>query len=205
MNKQISTLIHNLTTHNMAGYFVNTREELLLLIKELLPPGSSVGCGDSITLEETGVFQFLRNGDYVFYDKFAPGLSKEQKRKIYLDNFSADTFISSANAITMDGAILNIDGNGSRVAPMLYGPNQVILVIGRNKITSDVDAAIKRARQTAAPMDAKRLGKNTPCTSLMRCIDCRHKERICNDFVLITGQFVKDRIKVIIINEELGF
>lgn len=205
MNKQISTLIHNLTTHNMTGYFVNTREELLLLIKELLPPGSSVGCGDSVTLEETGVFQFLRNGDYVFYDKFAPGLSKEQKRKIYLDNFSADTFISSANAITMDGAILNIDGNGSRVAPMLYGPNQVILVIGRNKITSDVDAAIKRARQTAAPMDAKRLGKNTPCTSLMRCIDCRHKERICNDFVLITGQFVKDRIKVIIINEELGF
>lgn len=205
MNEQISTLIHNLNTHNMTGYFVNTREELLLLIKNLLPLESSVGCGDSVTLEEAGVFQFLRDGDYLFYDKFAPGLSKEQKRKIYLDNFSADTFISSANAVTMDGAIFNIDGNGSRVAPMLYGPNQVLIVIGINKITNDVDSAIIRTRQTAAPLDAKRLEKNTPCTSLLRCIDCKHRERICNDFVLITGQFVKDRIKVIIINENLGF
>lgn len=204
MNEQISTLIHNLNTHNMTGYFVNTREELLLLIKNLLPLESSVGCGDSVTLEEAGVFQFLRDGDYLFYDKFAPGLSKEQKRKIYLDNFSADTFISSANAVTMDGAIFNIDGNGSRVAPMLYGPNQVLIVIGINKITNDVDSAIIRTRQTAAPLDAKRLEKNTPCTSLLRCIDCKHRERICNDFVLITGQFVKDRIKVIIINENLG-
>ena len=205
MNQDITTLIHNLRAHNMAGYFVNTREELLHLIKCLLPLGSSVGCGDSVTLEEAGVFQFLRDNDYLFYDKFAPGLSKEQKRKIYLDNFSADTFISSANAVTLDGAIFNIDGNGSRVAPMLYGPNQVLIVIGINKITNDVDSAIKRARQTVAPLDAKRLGKNTPCTSLLRCIDCMHKERICNDFVLITGQFIKDRIKVIIINENLGF
>ena len=205
MNQQISTLIHNLSTHNMAGFFVNTREELFLLIKKLIPLGSTVGCGDSVTLEETGVFQFLRNRDYIFYDKYASGLSKEQKRKIYLDNFSADTFISSANAVTMDGTIFNIDGNGSRVAPMLYGPSQVIIVIGTNKISDDVDSAIKRARQTAAPLDAKRLGKNTPCTSLHRCIDCKHKKRICNDFVLITGQFVKDRIKVIIINEDLGF
>lgn len=205
MNEQISTLIHNLNTHNMAGYFVQTREELHLLLKELIPLGSTVGCGDSVTLEETSVFEFLRNGNYIFHDKFAPDLTKEQKRKIYLDNFSADTFISSANAITMDGAIFNIDGNGSRVAPMLYGPNQVILVLGINKITNDVDSAIKRTRQIAAPLDAKRLGKSTPCTSLTRCIDCKHRERICNDFVLITGQFVKDRIKVILLNENLGF
>jgi hypothetical protein len=189
----------------MAGYFVQTREELLLLLKELIPLGSTVGCGDSVTLEEASVFEFLRNGNYIFYDKYAPKITKEQKRKIYLDNFSADTFISSANAITMEGAIFNIDGNGSRVAPMLYGPNQVILVLGINKITDDVDSAIKRTRQIAAPLDAKRLGKSTPCTSLSRCIDCKHRERICNDFVLITGQFVKDRIKVIILNENLGF
>jgi Uncharacterised ACR, YkgG family COG1556. len=189
----------------MKGYFVNTREELLLLLKELIPSGSSVGCGDSVTLEETGIFHFLRKEDYIFYDKFADGLSKEQKRAIYLKNFSVDTFISSANAVTVDGKIFNIDGNGSRVAPMLYGPNQVILVIGINKITEDLDSAIKRARQIAAPLDAKRLGKNTPCTSLDRCIDCKHKERFCNDFVLITGQFTRDRIKVIILNENIGY
>ena len=86
---------------------------------------------------------------------------------------------------------------------MLYGPNQVIIVIGVNKICDDLDSAIKRTRQIAAPLDAKRLKKSTPCFSLGRCIDCRHKERICNDFVLITGQFKKDRIKVIILKEEM--
>lgn len=205
MKQQISTLIQNLNKHNMAGYFVNTHEELLLLLKKFIPFGSSVGCGDSVNLEESGVFQFLRSEDYIFYDKFAIGISKEEKRNIYLSNFTADTFISGANAVTMDGTIFNIDGNGSRVAPMLYGPNQVIIVVGINKITNDIDSAIKRTRQIAAPLDAKRLGKNTPCTLLNRCIDCKHKERICNDFVLITGQFTKDRIKVIIINENLGY
>nr|WP_236355051.1 lactate utilization protein [Konateibacter massiliensis] len=205
VDQQISTLIHNLSARNMKGCFVNTREELLSLLKELIPVGSSVGCGDSVTLEETGILNFLRNGDYIFYDKYVDGLSKEQKRTIYLNNFSADSFLSSANAVTVDGKIFNIDGNGSRVAPMLYGPNQVIIVIGINKITKDTDDAIKRARQIAAPLDAKRLGKNTPCTSLERCIDCKHKERICNDFVLITGQFTKDRIKVIILGENIGY
>lgn len=105
----------------------------------------------------------------------------------------------------MDGKIFNIDGNGSRVAPILYGPRQVLVVIGINKLTPDVESAIQRARQIAAPLDAKRLDKSTPCTTLDRCIDCSHKNRICNDFVLITGQFNKDRIKVIIINKELGY
>ncbi|MNM69788.1 hypothetical protein D3C81_814020 [compost metagenome] len=88
---------------------------------------------------------------------------------------------------------------------MLYGPKQVIIVVGINKIVENLDSAIKRTRQIAAPLDAKRLGKSTPCTKLDRCIDCNHKERICNDFVLITGQFIKNRIKVIVINESLGY
>ncbi len=205
MNQEIYTLIQNLNRNNIAANFVNSREELPGLLKNLIPVGSTIGCGDSVTLEETGIFEWLRNEEYCFYDKFVPGLTKEQKRKIYLDNFSADFFISGTNAVTMNGEIFNIDGNGSRVAPMLYGPKQVIIVIGSNKITSDIDSAIKRTRQIAAPLDAKRLGKNTPCTSLVRCIDCKHKERICNDFVLITGQFIKDRIRVIIINEKLGY
>lgn len=205
MIQKINTLISNLNKHNMAGYYVNNNRELLDLISSLIKPNSVVGCGDSITLEETGVFDFLRGGEYIFLDKYSPNITKEEKKTIYLDNFSADTFITGTNAITMDGKIFNIDGNGSRVAPMIYGPEQVLIVIGVNKIVGDMDAAIKRTRQIAAPMDAIRLGKNTPCTALNRCIDCNHKERICNDFVLITGQFVKDRIKVIIVNEELGY
>lgn len=205
MKQLISTLINNLNTRNMKGFFVNTQEELLQLLNELIPSGSVVGCGDSVTLEETGVISFLREGDFQFNDKFATNLSKEGKRDLYRNNFSADTFITGTNAITADGQIFNIDGNGSRVAPMLYGPNQVIIVVGINKITEDLNAAIKRARQIAAPLDARRLGKSTPCTSLERCIDCKHKERICNDFVLITGQFIKDRIKVIILDETIGY
>lgn len=126
-------------------------------------------------------------------DKYHPSLSHEDKRAIYLRNFIADTFIAGSNAITMDGKIFNIDGNGSRVAPMIYGPEQVIIVVGTNKITENAAEAIKR------------LGKGTPCTKLDRCIDCIHKERICNDFMLIVNQFVKDRIKIIIVNEELGY
>uniref|UniRef100_UPI0006CFD28D LUD domain-containing protein n=1 Tax=Clostridium sp. NkU-1 TaxID=1095009 RepID=UPI0006CFD28D len=205
-NRQdIPLLIKHLQRNNMAGYLVQDKNELLELLRKLIADGTTVGCGDSVTLEQTGVFEDLRNRDVDFPDKFDPSLTREEKRKIYLRNFSADTFITGANAITMDGKIFNIDGNGSRVAPMLYGPEQVIVVAGANKITKDVEAAIKRTRQIAAPLDAKRLNKSTPCTSLGRCIDCGHRERICNDFVLIAGQFVKDRIKVIIVDEELGY
>lgn len=205
MNSKIEKVIFNLRKNNMAGYFVNNCDELLKLLPNLIAEGSTVGSGDSVTLDETGVFEFLRKGNYNFLDKFDPSLTREDKRQIYLKNFAADTFITGTNAVTLDGKLFNIDGNGSRVAPILYGPNQVIVVVGINKITDNVDAAVERTRQLAAPLDAKRLGKSTPCTKLNRCIDCKHEQRICNDFVLINGQFTKDRIKVIIVNEILGY
>ncbi|MDF2873235.1 MAG: lactate utilization protein [Anaerocolumna sp.] len=205
MDLRIEKTINNLRRHNMCGYYIEDKENLLCLLKELITPGSTVGCGDSVTLEETGVFDYIRQGNYHFLDKFKPGLSRDEKRQIYLKNFAADTFLTGVNAITTDGRLFNIDGNGSRVAPMLYGPNQVIVIAGINKLTDTLEDAITRARQIAAPLDAKRLGKSTPCTSLNRCIDCSHKERICNDFVLISGQFSEDRIKVILINEALGY
>jgi len=202
---QIQELINNLARNNMAGYYAENKNELIELLKGLIPKGDMVGCGDSVTLEETGVFDFLRSGNYVFNDKFKPGLSSEDKRGLYVRNFAANTFITGTNAITLDGKLFNIDGNGSRVAPMIYGPGQVIVVVGINKIVKDVDTAIKRTRQVAAPLDAKRLNKDTPCVKLERCIDCNHNQRICNDFVLITGQFIKDRIKVIIVDDVLGY
>lgn len=205
MDAKINKLILNLNQNNMAGYFVENKKELLQLMASLIKKGEKVGCGDSATLEETGVFEFIRRGDFVFYDKHQIGLTSEQKRAIYLKNFDADTFLTGTNAITLDGKLFNIDGNGSRVAPMLYGPKQVIVVVGINKLVDTVEDAIERTRQIAAPLDAKRLNRDTPCTRLDKCIDCKHKQRICNDFVLITGQFIKDRIKVIIVNEAYGF
>jgi hypothetical protein len=189
----------------MAGYYVNSIEELHEVIKALISSGETVGCGDSVTLEQTGILDIMRCNDYRFLDKHRPELTHDEKREIYLQNFRADSFLTGVNAVTTDGKLFNIDGNGSRVAPILYGPKQVIVVAGTNKIVNSVEEAIVRTRQIAAPFDAKRLGKNTPCTKLNKCIDCHHTQRICNDFVLITGQFQKNRIKVIFIEGNYGF
>ncbi|HML37055.1 MAG TPA: lactate utilization protein [Bacillota bacterium] len=205
MNDIVQSAIQNLNRNNMAGYYARSVEHLHEIILSLIQKGEVVGCGDSLTLEQTGVFDLMRCKDYKFLDKHRPGLSREEKREIYLQNFRADTFLTGVNAVTTGGALFNIDGNGSRVAPVLYGPKQVIAVTGTNKLVSSVDEAILRARQTAAPLDAKRLGKDTPCARLNKCIDCHHTQRICNDFVLITGQFEKDRIKVIFIEGSYGF
>jgi len=205
MDPTISITIDSLKRNNMAGYFVSDEKELLTFLQTLLPKGVVIGSGDSVTLEQTGVFEFLRNGNYVFHDKFQPGLTSAEKRSLYVKNFSAHTFMTGTNAITMDGKLFNIDGNGSRVAPMLYGPEQVIVIAGTNKIVPTVEAAIERTRQIAAPLDAVRLKKDTPCVTLGRCIDCNHKQRICNDFVLIARQFIENRIKVIIVDQTLGY
>jgi len=205
MNESVVKTIKHLEQHNIAGYFVKDQKKLIELLTTLIPKGSEVGSGDSVTLEDLGVFEFLRHGDYQFNDKFASGLTSADKRELYLKNFSAHTFITGTSAVTEDGKIYNIDGNGSRIAPMIYGPEQVIIVVGVNKIVPNEEAAVYRTRQIAAPLDAVRLKKETPCVKLGRCIDCHHKQRICNAFTLITGQFIKDRIKVIIVDEVLGY
>ena len=205
MEEIVSATIKNLSQNNIAGYYVQDVKQLIETVHSLLSEGETIGCGDSITLEETKVFDFIRKGNYIFLDKHNPELTSTDKREIYLQNFRAHTFLSGVNAVTRDGGLYFIDGNGSRVAPIIYGPEQVILVAGTNKIVSDSEEAIRRIRQTAAPLDAKRLGKNTPCVKLGRCVNCKSKERICNDFVCITRQFVKDRIKVIFLEGDFGY
>ncbi len=205
MSDIVQRTIRNLNRNNMAGYYVHSTAQLHETIRALIGKGETVGCGDSVTLEQTGIFELMRCRDYKFLDKHKPGLGHDEKREIYLQNFRADTFLTGINAVTMDGNLFNIDGNGSRIAPILYGPKQVIAVVGTNKIVNSFGEAVLRARQTAAPLDAKRLGKDTPCAKLNKCIDCHHTQRICNDFVLITGQFEKDRIKVIFIEGNYGF
>mgnify|MGYP001214349888 FL=1 len=205
MNKLVSLTIKSLNQNNMNGYYADDTKQLINIIKSLLKEGETIGSGDSVTLEETGVFAFLRNGHYRFLDKHKPGLTPEDKRELYLQNFRAESFISGVNAITQDGALYFIDGNGSRVAPIIYGPKQVILVAGTNKIVPDYEAALNRMRQIAAPLDAKRLGKSTPCVKLGKCINCKSRDRICNSFVHIARQFDKDRIKVIFIEGHYGY
>ncbi|AVQ47605.1 lactate utilization protein [Clostridium botulinum] len=205
IEKQAERTIKNLNSRNMEGYYINNIDQLFKKLKELIPEGSIVGVGDSMTLFEAGVIDFLRSGNFNFLDKYQDKLTSDEKREIYINNFSTDTFICSTNAITESGELYNIDGNGSRVAPMIYGPKQVILIVGINKIVKNIEEAESRVRSYAAPIDAKRLNKDTPCTKLGYCVDCKSPNRICNDFIVIRGQFIKGRIKVLILGENLGY
>ncbi|WP_371381012.1 lactate utilization protein [Sporomusa aerivorans] len=203
--KRVERVIASLEKHNMQGLYVENTIQLINKINELIPENSIVAVGDSMTLVETGVIEELRSGKYQFLDKYKPGITRLEKDRIYRQTFSADTFLCSTNALTESGELYNIDGNGSRVAAMLYGPKQVIIVAGVNKIVKGLQEAEVRVRNYAAPLDAKRLNKKTPCTSLGYCVDCRSEERICNDFVVIKRQFDPKRIKVILIEGSYGY
>jgi len=206
LNKlKVERTIKALEENNMNGYFVETKEELIKKIDELVEEGSVVSCGGSTTLFEAGVIEHLRSGKFKFLDRYEPGLSKDDIKEIYRKAFSADAYFASSNAVTEDGKLYNVDGTGNRVAAMMYGPDKVILVCGTNKIVKDVDAAIDRNRRIAAPANTIRLNRVTPCAKVGYCMDCKSKDRICNEFTLITRQHSKGRIHVIFINEELGY
>ena len=167
--------------------------------------GKVVGVGDSITFEEMGLYDLLEKHSGRYLNKYDVTLTKAEKRKLYRDNFSADVFFSGINALSMSGKIYNLDGNGSRVAPIIYGPEKVFLICGTNKICRSDEEAVLRVRQKAAPMDAVRLGKKTPCAITGKCIDCRSKDRICNYMTTVEGQFDPDRIEVILIKGNYGY
>lgn len=205
MRETIENTIKSLERNNMRGYHVSDAKELHKLLEDLIPDGSAVGCGDSVTLEQLGVFDYLRDKNVVFYDKHKEGLNSTDKRELYLKNFRADVFVSGINAVTETGEIINIDGNGSRVAPMIYGPPKVILIAGTNKIAKNAEEGKQRARQIAAPLDVKRLNRNTPCAVSGSCSDCKSPDRICNAFVMIARQLVPERIHVILIDGDFGY
>lgn len=203
--EKIERTIKALEKNNMAGFYVKDKKELLDKIDELVEEGSSVSVGGSMTLFESGIIDHLRSGRFDFKDRYASGLSKEDIKKIYRQAFSCDAYILSANAITESGEIYNVDGTGNRVAAMIYGPDKVIVVVGANKIVKDVDEAVNRIKSCVAPANAKRLNRNTPCAKVGYCMNCSSPERICNEYVLIKKQPVKNRINVIFLNESLGY
>ena len=202
---RINKTIKALEANRMNGYLVNSREELINKIEELTNKGDLVACGGSMSLFEAGVIEHLRSGRYKFLDRYKEGLKSEDIKNIFRETFSADVFFTSANAITENGEIYNVDGNGNRVAAMLYGPDKVIIVAGYNKIVGDLDEAIKRNRMISAPANAKRLDKKTPCAKVGFCMDCKSPERLCREYTLIRSQSNQDRIHVIFLNEELGY
>ena len=202
-----------LEKNNMKAFVADTCEEACSIVRDLLTDGEQISCGGSMTLNECGVIDVMRSGEYDFLDRSKAG-TPEEVAKLYRAAFSCDTYLSSSNAITERGELYNVDGNCNRVAAITFGPKQVIIVAGRNKIVPDLDAAVDYVKRVSAPANALRLGLETPCASLGECagadIDnmcsgCRNDKRICCGYVVTGFQRDPERIKVILVNEELGY
>lgn len=215
MEKYIETTMENLERNNIKPFYVEKREEVVPLIKTLVKKGESISCGGSVTLHECEVdTKILKSGDYDFIDR--SGLQGEELREAYGKAFMCDTFFTSSNAVTERGELYNVDGNSNRVACIVYGPRQVIMVVGKNKIVPNINDAVERVKKSAAPPNTVRLSCDTPCAKLGECVSlsnenaficdgCHGESRICCNYVISAQQRHKDRIKVIIVNENLGY
>ena len=194
-------VIKGLKSRNMEGYYAASKEEALALALSLIPEGSSVTMGGGMSVHEIGLVDALKNGNYHFIDRDA----YEDRRAAMLMAYDADVFLSSANAITEDGVMVNIDGNSNRVSAIAQGPRKVVFIVGMNKVCDDVDGAMKRARNVAAPINAQRFGLATPCAKTGACMDCKSPDTICCQFLITRFSRHKDRIHVILVNDCLGF
>ena len=211
----IKKTMDHLKRNRMAAYYVETKEEVLPLVKSLMKEGETVTHGGSETIKQCGLIELLKSGDYKYLDRMAAETPEERER-ITREAYFADTYLGSANAVTRSGLLYNVDGNSNRVSAYLYGPKQVILVVGYNKIVKDLDEATYRVKKFASPMNTARLGcdtycfKNGECLSVgsdasYMCDGCRSEGRICCNYVISARQRHLDRIKVIIVGEELGY
>lgn len=197
-------VMDGLKSRNMEGYFVNTKEEALAKMLSLIPEGSSIGWGGTMSVAAIGGFDAIQNGKYKLLDRDMVQ-TKEEKEKVQRDIFFADYFLTSANAITEDGILVNIDGNANRVSAIAFGPAHVIVVAGMNKVVKSEEDALSRARNIAAPINAQRFGLSTPCATTGSCYDCKSHDTICCQTLITRYSKHDGRIKVILVNEDLGF
>lgn len=205
INKQITRTMDNLVKNNMTAVFVENKDQVVAEVAEYIKEGEQVSVGGSMTLFETGIIDNLRSGRYNFLDRYMENMSRAQMDEIFRKSFFSDTYLTSTNAITENGELYNVDGYGNRVAAMIYGPKSVIVVAGINKIVKDLDQAVERVRRIAAPANSIRLDKNTPCTKKGYCVDCKKDDRICCSYTVLGHQKQKNRIKVILVGESLGY
>jgi hypothetical protein len=199
------SIIKNLEKRQIEGCYCATAKEAVEKALSYLTPGCSVSFGGSMTFEDSGMLAALRQNSGITLLDRATATSPEETKKIYHDALGADFYFMSTNAITTDGELVNIDGNGNRIAALIYGPEHVIILSGMNKVTASVKEAVSRVHNTATPMNCQRLGKKTPCAMTGVCSDCLSPDCICNQVVVTRRSGVKGRIKVILIGEELGY
>ncbi len=200
------TIIKGLEKRNMEGVFCETKEDALSKALSYIEEGSSVTWGGSMSIEEIGLMDAVKNGNYEVIDR-SVAKNYEEQREIFSKAVLADYYLMSSNAITLDGELINIDGTGNRVACLTYGPKNVIMIVGMNKVVNDVEDGIKRVRNFASPPNTLRLGLKTPCSMTGRCGDCYGDTCICSQIVVTRRQSaaMRGRIKVILVGESLGY
>lgn len=199
-----ATVISKLQHRNIDGYFCETSEEAVQKALELMPEGSVISWGGSMTLTECGLMDAIRQKNYTLIDRMTASTPQE-KREIYAKTVMADYYLMSTNAITMDGELVNIDGFCNRVACLCAGPEHVIIIAGMNKVVANVEAGLDRIRTKAAPANTTRLGKHTPCAKTGVCGNCFSPDCICSQTVITRRSGIPGRIKIILVNEDLGF
>lgn len=200
------TIIKGLEKRNMEGVFCETKEDALSKALSYIEEGSSVTWGGSMSIEEVGLMDAVKNGNYEVIDR-SVAKNYEEQREIFAKAVLADYYLMSSNAITLDGELINIDGTGNRVACLTYGPKNVIMIVGMNKVVNDVEDGIKRVRNFASPPNTLRLELKTPCSMTGRCGDCYGDTCICSQIVVTRRQSaaMRGRIKVILVGESLGY
>ncbi len=213
----IKSVMENLEKNNMKPYFCKTSAEAKDLVMSLIKEGATVTNGGSVSMKEIGVMDAVKERkDITYLDRNAEGLTLEEIKEIYKKAFFADVYLMSTNALTLNGELYNVDGNSNRVAALLYGPESVIIVCGVNKIVENLDEAVKRVKTIAAPKNTVRLHTGSYCENAGECMSlknegsamcdgCKGAGRICCNFVVSSQQRHKDRIKVIIVDEVLGY
>lgn len=198
--KLAQVVIKGLQSRNMSGYYAASREDAVKQALELIGEGSTVTMGGCQSAHEIGLIKALEDGNYNYIDR-----AKLSPREGLMAAYDSDVFLSSANAITSDGIMVNIDGNSNRVSCIAQGPRKVVFIVGMNKVCSDLDEAMKRARNVAAPANAQRFDVKTPCKETGKCFDCKSPDTICCQFLITRYSRHAGRIHVILVNDTLGF
>lgn len=194
------TVIKGLESRNMKGFYASSKDEALKIALSLIPENSTVAMGGCTSANEIGLIDALKNGKYKYIDR-----ALLEPRESLMAAYDADIFLASANAMTSDGVLVNIDGNSNRVSCIAQGPRKVVFIVGMNKVCDDLDSAMKRARTVAAPANAQRFNIDTPCKKTGRCFDCKTPDTICCQFLITRYSKHPGRINVILVNENLGF
>ena len=217
MDSRTEKVIAALERNNIKGVFAETKADVVRIVEGMLTKGCTITNGGSVSVNESGVFELIDNGQYNFLNRNRQGITSKEQLEVYKSVLESDFYFCSSNAVTENGELINVDGNCNRISAISFGPKKVVMIVGVNKIVKDINEGFLRIKKLAAPKNCVRLGMDTPCAKLGHCVSllktenpdiadgCDSKDRICASYIVSGRQRVKDRITVIICGENLGY